>query len=138
MEALTLAFDVIDLLLQGKTDQVGVSIIKIDQILKQNIWFQNPTPLEQTLATQSLKRKTGGTRSVSTPVHLVAVIASYIHHHDNPKVPAGATKLLTRLSQVSRMSVYACLGTEAVAVRDAYIHRLRSRLEVRYSVSING
>ena len=98
------------------------------------VWFQNSTPLEQTLATQSLKRKTG-TSSFSSPVHLVAVIASYVHHHDNPKVPAGATKLLTRLSQVSPMSVYACLGSESVAVRDAYIHRLRSRLEVRIHAS---
>ncbi len=29
------------------------------------------------------------------------------------------------------MSVYACLGTEAVAIREAYMHRLQSRLEVR-------
>ena len=132
VESLTLAFDVIDLLLQGKKDQVSRCGFPrtIRCINLSTFWFQNSTPLEQTLATQSLKRRTG-TSSFSSPIHLVAVIASYVHHRDNPKVPAGAIKLLTRLSQVSPMSVYACLGSESVAVRDAYLHRLKSRLEVR-------
>ena len=30
------------------------------------------------------------------------------------------------------MSVFACLGSEAVAVRDAFVQRLRSHVEVRY------
>lgn len=85
------------------------------------------------MATQSLKRKKL-TSSISIPVHLVAIIATYIHHRDNPKVPAGATKLLTRLSQVSKMSVFACLGTEAGPIREAYTLRLKSRLEVKHSV----
>ena len=91
---------------------------------------QSPTPLEQALATQSVKRKVES-HSVPTPVHLVAVIASYIHHHDDPHVPAGATRLLSRLSQVAPMSVFACLGSEAAGIRDAFMHRLRSHVEVR-------
>ena len=82
------------------------------------------------MATQSIRRKTDA-HSVPTSVHLVAVIASYIHHHDDPHVPAGAIKLLRRLSQVSPMSVFACLSADAVAVRDAFVHRLRSHVEVR-------
>lgn len=42
----------------------------------------------------------------------------------------GATKLLTRLSLVAPMSVFACLGQEATPIRDAYIARLRSHVEV--------
>ena len=52
--------------------------------------MQVPTPLEQALATQSSKRSSDG----SSPVHLVAVIASYIHHHDDPHLPAGQQTLL--------------------------------------------
>ena len=92
-------------------------------------FFQTHTPLEQALATQSLKRKTE-TRSIPCPVHLVAIIASYIHHQHDPHVPAGATRLLRRLSQVAPMSVFACLGAESESIRDAYIHRLKSHVEV--------
>ena len=129
-------------------------------------------------------------------IHLVAVIASYIHHHDDPHVPAGnpvlcnippppppihvcialyyaymcveltflcgekaflyyhkfhtnaldesieitflsffagATNLLVRLSHVAPMSVFACLGQEAVAVRDAFISRLKAHVEVYHT-----
>ena len=48
------------------------------------ILSQSPTPLEQALATQSLKKSVESTNQI----HLVAVIASYIHHHDDPHVPA--------------------------------------------------
>lgn len=109
VEALKIAFQVIDILLKNKKDT-------------------SPTPLEQALATQSVKRKLES-HSVPTPVHLVAVIASYIHHHDDPHVPAGATRLLSRLSQVAPMSVFACLGSEAPGIRDAFMHRLRSHVE---------
>ena len=91
--------------------------------------LQDVTPLEQALATQSVKRKVDS-HSIPTPVHLVAVIASYIHHHDDPHVPAGATKLLSRLSQVAPMSVFACLGSESLSIRDAFVHRLKSHVEV--------
>ena len=47
--------------------------------------LQVPTPLEHSLATQSLKQRVDSQKQV----HLVSVIASYIHHHDNPHVPAG-------------------------------------------------
>ena len=108
--------------------------------------------MEHALATQSIKQ------IVDTPtkgrgsklVHLVFLIASCIHHHDDPHVPvgkcatlvvlytcnvqcivlSGATKLLTRLSLVAPMSVFACLGQEVTPIRDAYISRLRSHVEV--------
>ena len=97
-------------------------------------------------------------------IHLVAVIASYIHHHDDPHVPAGnaliillsssaldsgdfpfvdvlgATNLLARLSHVAPMSVVACLSQEAVPIRDAFVARLKAHVEVgesMFSVAMN-
>lgn len=99
--------------------------------------IQSPTPLEQALATQSVKHKTDS-QSMPTPVHLVAIIASYIHHHADPHVAAGATKLLQRLAQVAPMSVYACLGAESGAIRDAFVHRLKSHVEVKGGCVVKG
>ncbi len=89
-------------------------------------------------------------------LHLVSVIASYIHHHGDPHVPigklccldvcmlgfwyiepilrtyVGATKLLTRLSLVSPVSVFGCLGDKATPIRDVFVRRLCSRVEVRF------
>ena len=115
------------------------------------ILSQSPTPLEQALATQSLKRSVESTNQI----HLVAVIASYIHHHDDPHVPAGnqlpppvslnklitlcfagATNLLVRLSHVAPMSVFACLGQEAVPIRDAFVSRLKAHVEVGVIISM--
>jgi hypothetical protein len=42
----------------------------------------------------------------------------------------GATNLLVRLSHVAPMSVFACLGQEAVPIRDAFVARLKAHVEV--------
>ena len=42
----------------------------------------------------------------------------------------GATRLLMRLAQVAPMSMFACLGQDAVAIRDAYVNRLAASVEV--------
>ena len=67
--------------------------------------MQIPTPLEQALATQSSKQSSDG----SSPIHLVAVIASYIHHHDDPHLPAGQQTLLFKLSLSPRSDLLSSL-----------------------------
>ena len=53
-----------------------------------------------------------------------------IFDFDMTKIP-GATKLLTRLSLVSPVSVFGCLGDQATPIRDVFVRRLCSRVEVR-------
>ncbi|XP_078502398.1 nucleoporin NUP188 isoform X2 [Lissotriton helveticus] len=61
--------------------------------------------------------------------NLIAVLAKYIYHKHDPALPRLAIQLLKRLATVAPMSVYACLGTEAAAIRDAFLTRMQSRTE---------
>uniref|UniRef100_H3DN37 Nucleoporin NUP188 n=2 Tax=Tetraodon nigroviridis TaxID=99883 RepID=H3DN37_TETNG len=64
--------------------------------------------------------------------NLIAVLAKYIYHKHDPALPRLAIQLLKRLATVSRwlpMSVYACLGSDAAAIRDAFLTRLQSKTE---------
>ncbi|KAL5487078.1 hypothetical protein EMCRGX_G019637 [Ephydatia muelleri] len=108
VETLKLAFQVIDLALQHKKDQSN-------------------TPLEKALATFSGSLTSAGTGKES--IHIVTTIASYCYHHVDPDIPTWATNLLKRLAQVVPMSLFACLGQDAVPIRDAYVRRLSSSVE---------
>ncbi|KAG8447953.1 hypothetical protein GDO86_015165 [Hymenochirus boettgeri] len=61
--------------------------------------------------------------------NLISVLAKYIYHKYDPSLPRLAIQLLKRLAMVARMSVYACLGSDAAAIRDAFINRLRGNIE---------
>ncbi|XP_064027293.1 nucleoporin NUP188 isoform X4 [Pogoniulus pusillus] len=61
--------------------------------------------------------------------NLIAVLAKYIYHKHDPALPRLAIQLLKRLATVAPMSVYACLGSDAAAIRDAFLTRLQSRIE---------
>ncbi|XP_068191386.1 nucleoporin NUP188 [Antennarius striatus] len=61
--------------------------------------------------------------------NLIAVLAKYIYHKHDPALPRLAIQLLKRLATVAPMSVYACLGGDAAAIRDAFLTRLQSRTE---------
>ncbi|XP_051906933.1 nucleoporin NUP188 [Hippocampus zosterae] len=61
--------------------------------------------------------------------NLVVVLAKYIYHKHDPALPRLAIQLLKRLATVAPMSVYACLGSDAAAIRDAFLTRLHSRTE---------
>ncbi|XP_029468450.1 nucleoporin NUP188 homolog isoform X2 [Rhinatrema bivittatum] len=69
--------------------------------------------------------------------NLIAVLAKYIYHKHDPALPRLAIQLLKRLATVAPMSVYACLGCDAAAIRDAFLTRLQSKIEdVRVKVMI--
>ncbi|XP_071948123.1 nucleoporin NUP188-like [Antedon mediterranea] len=80
-----------------------------------------PSRMEQVL--------TSHTTGLPHQPHLVALIAGYIYHRFDPKLPTLATLLLKRLAVVAPMSIYGCLGTHAVAIRDTYLYRLQSHSE---------
>ncbi|XP_037121578.1 nucleoporin NUP188 homolog [Syngnathus acus] len=61
--------------------------------------------------------------------NLVVVLAKYIYHKHDPALPRLAIQLLKRLATVAPMSVYACLGSDAAAIRDAFLTRLQSKTE---------
>nr|XP_033817901.1 nucleoporin NUP188 homolog isoform X1 [Geotrypetes seraphini] len=69
--------------------------------------------------------------------NLIAVLAKYIYHKHDPALPRLAIQLLKRLATVAPMSVYACLGCDAAAIRDAFLTRLQSKIEdIRVKVMI--
>ncbi|MEE6505586.1 hypothetical protein FKM82_005567 [Ascaphus truei] len=64
--------------------------------------------------------------------NLIAVLAKYIYHKYDPALPRLAIQLLKRLAAVAPMSVYACLGSDAAAIRDAFLNRLQCSIEDLY------
>ncbi|XP_072841248.2 nucleoporin NUP188 [Pogona vitticeps] len=76
------------------------------------------SPLEQALTQHGAHRN-----------NLIAVLAKYIYHRHDPALPRLAIQLLKRLATVAPMSVYACLGNDAAAIRDAFLTRLKSKTE---------
>ncbi|KAK2819337.1 hypothetical protein Q5P01_024898 [Channa striata] len=61
--------------------------------------------------------------------NLIVILAKYIYHKHDPALPRLAIQLLKRLATVAPMSVYACLGSDAAAIRDAFLTRLQSKTE---------
>ncbi|XP_029024008.1 nucleoporin NUP188 [Betta splendens] len=61
--------------------------------------------------------------------NLIVVLAKYIYHKHDPALPRLAIQLLKRLATVAPMSIYACLGSDAAAIRDAFLTRLQSKTE---------
>ncbi|XP_034048001.1 nucleoporin NUP188 homolog isoform X2 [Thalassophryne amazonica] len=61
--------------------------------------------------------------------NLIVVLAKYIYHKHDPALPRLAVQLLKRLAMVAPMSVYACLGSDAAAIRDAFLTRLQKQTE---------
>ncbi len=84
-----------------------------------------PCPLEQAL--------TSHTTGLPHQPHLIGLIAGYIYHRHNPRLPTLATLLLKRVAMVAPMSIFGCLGSQAAAIRDIYLSRLQARSEVRAS-----
>ncbi|XP_072176210.1 nucleoporin NUP188-like [Diadema setosum] len=69
--------------------------------------------------------------------HLIAVIASYIYHQQDPRLPTLAVLLLRRLALVAPMSLFGCLGNQAPAFRNAFLYRLQTHSEdIRLKVGI--
>uniref|UniRef100_A0A673MJP4 Nucleoporin NUP188 n=1 Tax=Sinocyclocheilus rhinocerous TaxID=307959 RepID=A0A673MJP4_9TELE len=111
--------------------QVLIQTVKLAFSVTNNVIRLKPqsdtaSPLEQALTQH------GGHGN-----NLIAVLAKYIYHKHDPALPRLAIQLLKRLATVAPMSVYACLGSEAAAIRDAFLTRLQSRTEdMRIKVTI--
>ncbi|XP_038046857.1 nucleoporin NUP188-like isoform X2 [Patiria miniata] len=82
---------------------------------------QPPCPLVQTL--------TSHTTGLPHQPHLIGLIAGYIYHRHDPRLPTLATLLLKRVAMVAPMSIFGCLGSQAAAIRDIYLSRLQAHSE---------
>ncbi|XP_019619082.1 PREDICTED: LOW QUALITY PROTEIN: nucleoporin NUP188 homolog [Branchiostoma belcheri] len=82
---------------------------------------ETTSPLEQALTYHA-----GGAQQGK---HLVSVIAQYVYHRHDVRLTRLATLMLKRLSQVAPMSVHACLGDQAIPIRDMYLTRLQAKTE---------
>lgn len=129
--------------------QVMIQTVKLAFSVTNNVIRLKPpsdavSPLEQALTQH------GGHGN-----NLIVVLAKYIYHKHDPALPRLAIQLLKRLAtvrlplqcidlvpdglsallnvgvklQVAPMSVYACLGSDAAAIRDAFLTRLQSKTE---------
>lgn len=128
--------------------QVLIQTVKLAFSVTNNVIRLKPpsdvvSPLEQALTQH------GGHGN-----NLIVVLAKYIYHKHDPALPRLAIQLLKRLAtvspslrctdllsdglnvllnaaalQVAPMSVYACLGSDATAIRDAFLTRLQSKTE---------
>ncbi|XP_030624883.1 nucleoporin NUP188 homolog [Chanos chanos] len=111
--------------------QVLIQTVKLAFSVTNNVIRLKPqsdtvSPLEQALTQH------GGHGN-----NLIAVLAKYIYHKHDPALPRLAIQLLKRLASVAPMSVYACLGSDAAAIRDAFLTRVQSKTEdMRIKVTI--
>ncbi|KAL6470727.1 hypothetical protein MHYP_G00218460 [Metynnis hypsauchen] len=111
--------------------QVLIQTVKLAFSVTNNVIRLKPqsdtvSPLEQALTQH------GGHGN-----NLIAVLAKYIYHKHDPALPRLAVQLLKRLASVAPMSVYACLGSDAAAIRDAFLTRLQSKtVDLRIKVTI--
>ncbi|XP_063966754.1 nucleoporin NUP188-like [Lytechinus pictus] len=93
----------------------------------------NPSPEQCPLEIALTSHSTG----LPHQPHLIAVIAGYIYHRQDPRLPTLAALLLRRLAQVAPMSLFGCLGNQAPAFRDAFLFRLQTHSEdIRLRVGI--
>ena len=61
--------------------------------------------------------------------HFLLTIAHYIYHLQSCDVPVAAVNVLTTVAKLFPMSMLACFGNDAEAVREIFINRLESKTE---------
>ena len=67
--------------------------------------------------------------SSSEQPHFLLTVAHYIYHLQSPGLALTSIKFLTTVASLFPMSLLACLGQDAEALRDILIHRLESQTE---------
>lgn len=70
-----------------------------------------------------------GTTSRHSPSHLALIVAQFVHHRLNPRLPYLALRILTKLAEELGIPLVACLGTEAEVIRELLLNRLAAATE---------
>ena len=69
--------------------------------------------------------------------HFLLIVSQYIYHVQSLGIPISAMRLLTTIARIFPMSLLACLGSDADAIRDILIFRLESQTEdVKLKVTV--
>ncbi|XP_022109785.1 nucleoporin NUP188 homolog isoform X2 [Acanthaster planci] len=100
---------------------IKMSLSILNRLLLLRPPSQPPCPLEQAL--------TSHTTGLPHQPHLIGLVAGYIYHRHDPRLPTLATLLLKRVAMVAPMSIFGCLGSQAAAIRDIYLSRLQAHSE---------
>ncbi len=61
--------------------------------------------------------------------HFLLTLAHYVYHSQSCELPVSAMRLLGTVARMFPMSLLACLGGDAEAIRDVLIYRLESQTE---------
>jgi nuclear pore complex protein Nup188 len=104
-------------------DLVCLALSVLDRVLQ--LWPES----SKTSASLSQSMSSAVQAAGMTDHHLVSTVAQYIYHRHSARLPCLATRLLTTLAQMFPMSMLACLGNEAEAIRDIYLARLQASTE---------
>jgi hypothetical protein len=67
--------------------------------------------------------------SSSTQPHFLLIVAHYIYHLQSPGLALASVNFLSSVAELFPMSLLACLGNDAEALRDVLIYRLESQTE---------
>ena len=67
--------------------------------------------------------------SSSNEPHFLLIVAHYIFHLQTPGLALSSVTFLSSVASLFPMSLLACLGNDAEALRDILIHRLESQTE---------
>ena len=101
---------------------VNLSIKVLDAIIR---IFSSTTDEDSRLGIETI---IGGAPKGNKP-HLLLTIANYIHHLQSCDLPRSAVNLLSTIASLFPMSMLACFGAEAQALRDIFLRRLESKTE---------
>ena len=103
------------------TKLVNLSIKVLDSIIKVNASLYDKSKM-------GIDRIIGGSVTGAKP-HLLLTVANYVHHLQSCELPRSAVNLLSTIASVFPMSMLACFGNEAQAIRDILLRRLESKTE---------
>ena len=101
---------------------VNLSLKVLDSIIKTNASMKDNTKKF------GIEKIIGGTPCGTKP-HFLLTVANYVHHLQSCDLPRSAVNLLSTIASVFPMSMLACFGNEAQAIRDILLRRLESKTE---------
>ena len=101
---------------------VNLSLKVLDSIIKIH------ASKKESNSNLGIEKIIGGTPVGAKP-HFLLTVANYIHHLQSCDLPRSAVNLLSTIASVFPMSMLACFGNEAQAIRDILLRRLESKTE---------
>nr|XP_047145984.1 nucleoporin NUP188 [Hydra vulgaris] len=117
---------------------VKLSLSVLEKLLNFRLKEENISSLEETLSSQFvLKLSDIDFVETTTKVSMFTVIAKYIYHQEDPKLPILAVLVLHALAEKFPLLMTANLGESLDGLRNAFVNRLSGRVEaIRLKVAI--